>query len=163
MMLMLENYSIALIIALLIGLVTAWWAFKRAASARTFGEAPQPLEVPIPAAPQQPGAAIPGAVPTDVLEVETPLAIPTTEGPPDDLRMMKGVGAKLVAQLNAEGITRFDQLARLSPAELALLDDRMGAFRGRLVRDRVAEQAALLARGDRAGFEAEFGKLGSGA
>jgi hypothetical protein len=39
----------------------------------------------------------------------------------------------------------------------------MGAFRGRIERDRVVEQARYLARGDRDGYEATFGKLGSAA
>jgi predicted flap endonuclease-1-like 5' DNA nuclease len=89
--------------------------------------------------------------------------IPIADGPPDNLQTLKGVGPKLVSQLNAAGITRFDQLARLSANEVEMLDARMGAFRGRLTRDRVSEQAAYLARGDRDGYEAVFGKLGSGA
>jgi hypothetical protein len=36
----------------------------------------------------------------------------------------------------------------------------MGPFQGRLARDRVAEQADYLARGDIEGFEEKFGKLG---
>ncbi len=36
----------------------------------------------------------------------------------------------------------------------------MGPFKGRLARDRVAEQAGYLARGDTDGFEEKFGKLG---
>jgi predicted flap endonuclease-1-like 5' DNA nuclease len=74
---------------------------------------------------------------------------------------MKGVGPKLAAQLNQNGITRFDQLAGLSENEIAMLDERMGPFRGRLQRDRLVEQACFLARGDTDGFEAIFGKLGS--
>jgi predicted flap endonuclease-1-like 5' DNA nuclease len=44
---------------------------------------------------------------------------------------------------------------------VAILDDKLGAFKGRLARDRVVEQANYLARDDRDGFEAKFGKLGS--
>jgi len=83
------------------------------------------------------------------------------DGPADNLQTLKGVGPKLASQLNAAGITRFAHLARLGPDDLARLDEQMGAFRGRLARDRVVEQAAYLARGDTAGFEATFGKLGS--
>ena len=36
----------------------------------------------------------------------------------------------------------------------------MGAFEGRIARDRLVEQAGYLARGDTDGFEAKFGKLG---
>ena len=36
----------------------------------------------------------------------------------------------------------------------------MGAFKGRITRDRWVEQARYLAAGDIAGFEVTFGKLG---
>lgn len=77
----------------------------------------------------------------------------------DDLTQLKGVGPKLAAQLATLGITRFAQIAALSPAEATALDARLGAFAGRLTRDRWIEQAGYLARGDRAGFEGVFGKL----
>ena len=66
----------------------------------------------------------------------------------------------LAAQLNACGITRFEQLAGLGENEIAFLDERMGPFKGRIERDRLIEQADYLARGDRDGFEATFGRLG---
>ena len=81
-------------------------------------------------------------------------------GPADDLQQLKGVGPKFVARLGELGITRFDQLAGLNPNEAAHLDERMGPFQGRLARDRVMEQADLLARGDIETFEERFGKLG---
>ena len=61
--------------------------------------------------------------------------------------------------LNAMGIIRFDQLARLSEAEVERIDASLGAFRGRLTRDQVVDQADYLARGDIDGFEQRFGKL----
>ena len=82
-------------------------------------------------------------------------------GASDNLQVLKGVGPKLAAQLNANGIARYEQLAGLSANEVAMLDERMGAFRGRIARDRIVEQAQYLARGDIDGFEAQFGKLGS--
>jgi predicted flap endonuclease-1-like 5' DNA nuclease len=109
------------------------------------------------------GAAAAKDVAGQILGLKADPLVPSADGPPDNLQALKGVGPKLVAQLNAAGITRYEQLARLTPNELALLDERMGAFRGRLTRDRVAEQAAFLARGDTDGFEAQFGKLGGGA
>lgn len=81
------------------------------------------------------------------------------EGPADQLTHLKGVGPKLAARLNELGVTRYEQLATMSAAEIAHLDERLGPFRGRLARDRVAEQARYLARGDTDGFEAQFGKL----
>ena len=80
--------------------------------------------------------------------------------PADDLSRIKGLGPKAAAQLKAFGITRFDQLGSLDGAQTAALDAQMGAFKGRIARDRWIEQARYLARGDTSGFEAEFGKLG---
>jgi predicted flap endonuclease-1-like 5' DNA nuclease len=85
--------------------------------------------------------------------------IPGASGPPDDLVMLKGIGPKLAALLNQHGLTRFDQIAMLSPGQVADLDDTLGAFRGRLSRDHVVEQADYLARGDTDGFQQRFGKL----
>jgi predicted flap endonuclease-1-like 5' DNA nuclease len=109
------------------------------------------------------GAAATRDVVGGILGVETELHIAPASGPPDNLQTLKGVGPKLVTQLNDAGVTTFEQLAGLSSAELALLDSKMGAFRGRLERDRVVEQARFLARGDHDGYEAIFGKLGGGA
>ena len=80
-------------------------------------------------------------------------------GSPDDLVKLKGIGPKLAALLNERGITRFDQMASLTKAQVDDLDQQLGAFRGRLARDHVVNQAAYLARGDVDGFEQRFGKL----
>lgn len=77
----------------------------------------------------------------------------------DDLCRLKGVGPKFAEALRDAGVTRFEQIAALSADEVDQLDDRLGAFRGRLKRDRVVEQAEFLARDDIGGFEARFGKL----
>lgn len=77
----------------------------------------------------------------------------------DDFQRLKGVGPKFAQMLQARGFFRFDQLASLTPEEIARLDPQMGAFRGRIERDRIVEQAAYLARGDQEGFESKFGKL----
>lgn len=79
--------------------------------------------------------------------------------PADDLCRLKGVGPKFADALHALGFNRFDQLAHLTPTEIERLDSQLGAFRGRITRDRVAEQADYLARGDSDGFEQKFGKL----
>jgi predicted flap endonuclease-1-like 5' DNA nuclease len=77
----------------------------------------------------------------------------------DDLAQLKGVGPKFAEALVALGFTRFDQIAGLSSNEVERLDPQLGAFRGRIARDRIVEQAAYLARGDIDGFEQRFGKL----
>lgn len=102
----------------------------------------------------QPVVALPG----DFVGIAFP---PRATDHPDQLTRLKGVGPKLEALLNQEGITRYEQLASLDDASLAAVEARLGAFKGRLTRDRVVEQARLLASGDTAGFEEKFGKLGS--
>lgn len=77
----------------------------------------------------------------------------------DDLSRLKGIGPKLADALAELGFTRFEQLAALSPNEVERLDSQLGAFRGRIARDRIVEQADYLARDDIDGFEQRFGKL----
>ena len=77
----------------------------------------------------------------------------------DDLCVIKGVGPKFADRLHDLGFHRFAQLAALSPTEIERLDEQLGAFRGRIVRDRIVEQADYLARNDVDGFEQRFGKL----
>jgi predicted flap endonuclease-1-like 5' DNA nuclease len=96
----------------------------------------------------------------EVFGVDAHGALSGAPGTADDLQRLKGVGPKFVARLHELGVTRFAQLAAFNDTELAHLDERMGPFRGRLARDRVAEQADYLARGDIDGFEEKFGKLG---
>jgi predicted flap endonuclease-1-like 5' DNA nuclease len=79
--------------------------------------------------------------------------------PHDDLCRLKGVGPKFADALQGLGFYRFEQIAHLTPTEIERIDGQLGAFRGRLTRDRIAEQADYLARGDTDGFEQRFGKL----
>lgn len=85
--------------------------------------------------------------------------LPGASGPPDPLQKLKGVGPKLAGMLNVIGITRFEQIAKLSPHQVETLDESLGAFRGRFASDRIVEQAGYLARGDIDGYEHRFGKL----
>ena len=77
----------------------------------------------------------------------------------DEFTRLKGVGPKFAEARHRLGFNRFDQWARLTPAELERIDQQLGPFSGRLQRDRVIEQADYLARGDTDGFENRFGKL----
>ncbi len=76
------------------------------------------------------------------------------------LTTLKGLGPKAAARLAELGVSSVDQLATLSPDQIAAIDADMGSFAGRITRDRWVEQARLLAAGDIAGFEKAFGKLG---
>ena len=166
-----------LIVALVIGLIVAFWAFRRgtpgetttASTATTDGSAAGARPATAPRTPagrgERDGIADEYATATEdvageILGLEAHPKIDGPSGPPDNLQLLKGVGPKLAAQLNELGITRYDQLARLGDNEVAHLDERLGAFRGRIARDRLVEQACYLERGDKDGFESVFGKLG---
>jgi predicted flap endonuclease-1-like 5' DNA nuclease len=171
MIALLQNNLVPILVAVLVAIVVAFWAFR----GRGGTPAATPAEERKPAPPRSTaprrdgpeGNSVPdefSAATRDVagefLGVDAHPTIPAAGGPPDDLQTMKGVGPKLAAQLNACGITRFEQLAGLGENEIAFLDERMGPFKGRIERDRLVEQADYLARGDRDGFEATFGRLG---
>ena len=110
-----------------------------------------------PIAAAAPLEASPASIAADV-PPSPPLA--PAQMPAAHLTQLKGLGPKLASTLAELGVTRIEQIAALTPAEAEALDARLGNFRGRITRDRWIEQARLLAAGDRAGYEAEFGKLG---
>lgn len=145
-------------------------------------KAPQPAPVPTPAAPPPPPPVMPApAAPEEPAVVEEPLndepvaaAAPMAASPaaeasaapadatrPEDqpITLLKGLGPKLTQKLAEHGITTVGDMAALSEAQAQALDAQLGAFSGRMARDRWLEQARLLAAGDRAGFEAVFGRL----
>src|SRR4051812_49152073 len=164
----LAQYNVILIaVAVLVGFVVAFWLFRGGKSDKTVAPPAARREI------RHDGpegnrladeySAAARDVAGEMFGVDAHVALPGADGPPDNLQTMKGVGPKLAAQLNQAGITRFDQLAALSANEIAYLDARMGAFQGRISRDRLVEQAHYLARGDTDGFEATFGRLGGGA
>jgi predicted flap endonuclease-1-like 5' DNA nuclease len=116
-----------------------------------------PLAEPAPFASQPPVAPMPPPL-GDQAVVAAPAAAPAPLA--SNIMQLKGLGPKLAATLAGLGITRVEQIAAMSPAELDTLDAQLGTFRGRPARDRWAEQARLLVAGDKTGYEAAFGKLG---
>jgi predicted flap endonuclease-1-like 5' DNA nuclease len=149
----------------------------------SFGEAPAPQMAPLQKAAAQP-APIKPAAPTPVpveeghgVDSEISAAIedvvdqfiginahpsgqPTSTGAGDTLTTLKGLGPKAESRLHDLGVTRFDQIAAWTTQDVEAVDAQMGAFKGRIVRDKWVEQARLLAKGDTAAFEEQFGKLG---
>ena len=171
-----DSTTTILIVGAAVVVLLVLWAVLRAASRVSVAKEAQDREgEPYIANKERPymkEAAPPEALPTADPDVAQP-AVPVVEDfagiafPPhstdhaDELTRLKGVGPKLAAMLNEQGITRYEQLASMDDAQLAALDARLGTFKGRLARDRVPEQARYLASGDTAGFEATFGKLGA--
>lgn len=117
---------------------------KPAPDAEKPAPAPAPEAAP-PVAPTPPTASEPAA--------------PASAGEPDDLRKIKGLGPKMQTLLTSLGVTRYEQIAAWTEADLDELDGKLGAFAGRPRRDNWVEQAKLLAGGDTGAYEAKFGKL----
>ncbi len=75
----------------------------------------------------------------------------------DDLTRIKGLGPKLAATLVGLGVTRFDQIAAWTDADIDRIDALLGRFQGRIRRDSWVDQARYLADGDIEGFQQRFG------
>lgn len=153
-----------ILIALLIGLLVGYLIFRPRQRVRLSDSGPLRPHMAVQRSGEGHGVADAGAAATSdvvgqILEAPVHAKLSGAAGPPDELERLKGVGPKFAAMLRAHGVTRFDQIARLSDSELSRLDADLGPFRGRMERDRVVEQADYLARGDLEGFEHRFGKL----
>ena len=153
----------------LLVLLVAWWIMRRPAErvrtetvdVLTPGAAPAARNSllvdapPVVVAP--PGAALLGGIGEVVSAAVSDAAAPTGEF--DDLTRIKGLGPRIATLLRGLGISRFDQIAAWSEADVARIDPQLGTFQGRIARDNWIEQARYLSAGDVSGFEAKFGKV----
>ena len=121
---------------------------------------------PIPVAPSLPPIAdepAPGTPPDLVAASPSPAsaepAAAATNPADRPVTALKGLGPKVAAALADRGITTVGQIAAMDTSEADALDADLGAFRGRMARDRWVEQARFLAAGDVKGFEQVFGRL----
>ena len=172
------------VIALFIGVATAFWAWAASGREESIadnfnaedgllqkaGEPVRPAAVPAEPKPAavKPAVTPPAAPSKPVAKAETkadsPVPagrpnIPAAVGEPDNLRLIKGVGPKLNTLLNSLGVTRFDQIAEWKEAEIVEVDKHLDTFSGRITRDAWIDQAKFLAKDDIAGFEKKYGKL----
>jgi predicted flap endonuclease-1-like 5' DNA nuclease len=110
------------------------------------------------AGPAQRNTALIDAPPAAAIAVPVAAQVPVmAQG--DDLTRIKGLGPKLSRLLAELGVTRLDQIAAWTEADIAEIDPKLGAFAGRPTRDAWVEQAQLLLNGDAAVYEARFGRL----
>jgi len=179
MMDMIEANWLAFALALLIGLLVAWWLFGRASTTPPRSHSPDVLdEGAAPAARNQALIDAPAAVPvptvgaamggiaeaiaigaTDLVEEAAAAAPPAPAAGADDLTRIKGLGPKLASLLGTLGISSFAQISAWDEGDIDRIDAQLGTFAGRIRRDNWVDQARFLAAGDVAGFEAQFGKL----
>jgi predicted flap endonuclease-1-like 5' DNA nuclease len=125
------------------------------------GLAPAPLsDEPIAAASFDANPAAEAVTPTETpapaLAPAPTLAVDHAAAP---VTLLKGLGPKVATRLAELGVTTVGDMAALSETEAQNIDAQLGAFTGRMGRDRWIEQSRLLAAGDKPGFEAVFGKL----
>ena len=177
-----EANWLAFLAVLLLGLAVAWWIWGRRPAPRVRTETPDVLTpgaapaqrntmlvdalpaagvVPAPASVAMAGLGevVAAAAAREIEDAQAPAAPVVPAGDGDDLTRIKGVGPKLSTMLRGLGVTRYDQIAGWSEADVARIDPQLGAFQGRIARDNWIEQCRYLAAGDVAGFEGAFGKV----
>jgi predicted flap endonuclease-1-like 5' DNA nuclease len=174
------NSTTIIVIAVVVVIALAFLFLVRGRKQHVTFEAAPPLRpveraaTPAPASTPTPAPSLMGeghGLPTEIADavedvvdqfvgIDSHVRVEPAKGPGDTLTQLKGLGPKAASRLNELGVTRFEQIASWNDADVTAIDAQMGAFKGRIVRDRWVEQARLLAKGDTAAFEAEFGKLG---
>ena len=144
-----------IVIALVIGLVVAFYLFHASKRTRVTGAKTDVLDEGAEKARRN--AALIESAPAATKDAASPAPSPAAAASGDDLTRIKGVGPKLAATLAALGVTRFEQIAAWDDAEIDRIDAQLGRFEGRIRRDDWVGQAAFLARGDTAGFTQKYG------
>jgi predicted flap endonuclease-1-like 5' DNA nuclease len=79
----------------------------------------------------------------------------------DNLQRIGGITAEVEQQLNAQGVTRYSQIAQWSPSEVERFDGLLQAG-GRISRENWIEQAQILSRGGDTRFSRDFDRRGQG-
>lgn len=174
------EYWILLVVALVIGLVVAWYLFHASRRTRVTGSSKDVLDEgadraqrnnalidSAPAATRETASPEPDALPlvSAAAAPEAPdstiaavvVEVEESAESEDDLTRIKGVGPKLAAILADLGVTRFSQIAAWDDAEIQRINSHLGRFEGRITRDDWVGQARLLAAGDAAGYTAQYG------
>lgn len=98
---------------------------------------PQPVDAPKPSA-RKPVKA---AAKPQVIYKDGP-----TDGTPDDLKKIKGVGPKFEKDLNSKGIYYFRQIGAWKVADVKMVEELIDSIPGRIKRDEWVKQAKALAK-----------------
>lgn len=93
-----------------------------------------------------------GAPPAPTARPGEPVPGRTPRGPAlDDLKRIRGVGVLIEKKLHSMGISRYDQIAGWSAADIDRVSDFLD-FKGRIERENWVEQARILAAGGQTEF-----------
>ncbi len=158
---LIQAYWPYILIAFVIGLLVAWFAFASSRKTTVTTISKDVLdEDQGPAARNQAliDAPVKSAGVEKVPPVEADPAPKASSG--DDLKQIKGLGPKIATLLGEMGITSTAQIAEWDDAEIARIDAKLGRFQGRITRDNWVEQAKHLAQGDTDAFADKFGNNG---
>ena len=150
---LLAEHWILLVIALVIGLIVAWFLLRTNRRTRVTGASKDVLDEGAERA--QRNSALVDAPPAAAKDPEP--VVKVSDGNGDDLTRIKGVGPKLAALLESLGVTSFAQIADWDDAEIDRIDAQLGRFEGRIRRDDWVGQARLLADGKDAEFTGKYG------
>jgi NADH-quinone oxidoreductase subunit C len=135
------------------------WEPKGGASAPASADASSTNAVASSAAPvTTPAASAPAE--NTVVDVKPETPSPTVSASTDDLKRVEGIGPKINEALIAAGVTRFSQLAAMNADQIKALLENAGLSHPSI--GTWAEQAALLANGEEAGFKALTDRLVAG-
>lgn len=170
-----DNWAL-LMVALAIAIIMLWWVLAATRRARVSvdrrdtldeGAAPATRNQALIDAPPVAAGVVPPMVPPMVPDAIGGAGVAVAaaaqdaridaQAQADDLSRVKGLGPKLAATLKELGVTRFDQIAEWSDADIDRIDGQLGRFQGRIRRDDWVAQAKLLAAGDNAEFHNRFG------
>ncbi len=90
-----------------------------------------------------------GAVP--IAAAPAPAAAPVSDGAPDDLKRIRGVGVATETRLNAMGVRTYVDVARWSAADIARFSEALD-MPGRIEKENWVGQAQVLASGQATEF-----------
>jgi len=69
-----------------------------------------------------------------------------SDGAPDDLKVIKGIGPKFEGDLNSKGIYYYRQIANWSAADVKMVEGVIDSIPGRIQRDAWVKQAKKLSK-----------------
>jgi NADH-quinone oxidoreductase subunit E len=107
---------------------------------------PVQQDIPVPSSSRS-YQADPSDIVSPINDEHRPDLLEQPQGNADDLKLIWGVGPKLEVMLNTLGIYHFKQIAAWNDMNLAWVDQHLGAFKGRAVRDNWIDQAKKLNTG----------------
>ena len=136
-----------------------------APTAQASGPGPQPpAALPLPR-PMSPGGVVAAVIVPEPVPAQAPASPVRPPAPPvhDNLQRVSTITAEIEGLLNAQGVSRYAQIAQWSPSDVERYEHLLSAG-GRIARENWIEQAQILSRGGDTRFSREFDRraLGDG-